>query len=174
MLTGTIDFYHFTLFSLTFILHGDHKTYWSHFSHTCHFIRMKFDVVMKQFRGNILMLLLSKISQNKGNNCCFADCVKNINIGMHSDVYKSIWSKLGVMLRTIILYILILVHLTLTLNQGHKSARKQNSPTPIISQTFRSIWMEFGVLLRLLGVINLIWFRPFDIQWRQPYLCDFV
>ena len=36
--------------------------------------------------------------------------------------------------------------------------------------------MGFGVLLRLDGVIILIFllFHPFNVQGREPYLCDFV
>ena len=45
------------------------------FSRTFHLIRMKF-VVMKQFKFSILRLSLSKIYENKENNCYFTDCVK--------------------------------------------------------------------------------------------------
>ena len=34
---------------------------------------------------------------------------KNFNIGMHLDVYEWIWFKLGMIISTILLYILILV-----------------------------------------------------------------
>ena len=54
----------------------------------------------------------SKGYWKKGNNCCFIDCFKNFNVGMHSDVYESIWFKLGMMIDTVVLYILILVKLT--------------------------------------------------------------
>ena len=43
-----------------------------------------------------------------GNNCYFTDCAKIFNDGMHSDVYKPIWFKFGVMIDTIDLNILIL------------------------------------------------------------------
>ena len=39
-------------------------------------------------------------------------------------------------------------------------------------KSFQLIWMEFGVLLRLVGAINLILSCPFDIQGREPDLCD--
>ena len=69
------------------------------FSHTFHLIRMKFDVVIKQFKLNTLRvrLLLSMIYEN--NNCCFTDSMKKnpFNIRMHLDVYKLIWFKLGIM-----------------------------------------------------------------------------
>ena len=43
---------------------------------TFHLISMKFDIVLKYSRLKILFL--SEIKWNKGNNCCFTDCVKNI------------------------------------------------------------------------------------------------
>ena len=61
------------------------------FWHTFQLLRIKFDMVMKQFKLNILGLPLRKISGNKGNNCSFTNCIKNFNIGMYSEVYKSIW-----------------------------------------------------------------------------------
>ena len=45
--------------------------------------------------------------------------------GMHSDVYESISFILGMMIDTVVLYVLILVKLTWTVIQGHKSVRKQ-------------------------------------------------
>ena len=55
----------------------------THFS----LIRMKFDVMMKQFKLNILRLLLSKIYFHKGNNCFFYWLhPKQINISVHADV----------------------------------------------------------------------------------------
>ena len=43
---------------------------------------------------------------------------------MHLDIYESIWLKLGMLLNTIELYILIQVSLILTFIQGHMSVRK--------------------------------------------------
>ena len=67
MLIGTINFYHFILFSLTLTMPGGSqgqrkvKLTGFIFSHTIHLIRMKFDIVIKQLKLNILRLLLSKI-----------------------------------------------------------------------------------------------------------------
>ena len=47
------------------------------FMHTFHLIWMKFDVV-KRFKLNIVRLLCSKIYWNKGNHCCFTDCIKQL------------------------------------------------------------------------------------------------
>ena len=107
---GNIDFYHFRPVSLT--LPGGHKVspkqnlLASFFFHTFQLMRMNFDVVMEQFKLNILRLLLSKLYRKNGNNCCFTDCAKKL--GMYSDVYESIWFKLG-MIDTIVLYSSILV-----------------------------------------------------------------
>ena len=60
--------------------HRKSKTYWFHFSHTFPLIRMKFYVVMKQFMLNYVRLLLSKVYWDKGSNCCFTDCVKNVTL----------------------------------------------------------------------------------------------
>ena len=56
-----------------------------------------------------MRLLFSKIDWNKVNDCCFTDCIKEINIGMQMDIYESIWLKLGEITDTIVFYILILV-----------------------------------------------------------------
>ena len=68
----------FTDLDLAWGSHGQHEanTVGFIFLHIFHLFRMKFDVVRNQFKLNILRLLLSKICWNKGNNCCFADCVK--------------------------------------------------------------------------------------------------
>ena len=50
---------------------------------------------------------------------------KNLNVGMHSDVYESIWFKLARMIYIIKFYVSVLVYVTLTLVQGHNDARKQ-------------------------------------------------
>ena len=48
------------------------------FFHTFHLIRMKFGVVMKQLKLNILWLFLSKICLNKENKCFSTDCIKKL------------------------------------------------------------------------------------------------
>ena len=63
MLIGTIDFFHLILHSVTLAMPWGHKVSIKQnlFSHTFHLIRMKFDVVMKHFKLNILRLLLTKM-----------------------------------------------------------------------------------------------------------------
>ena len=58
------------------------------FSHTFHLIRMKFDVVMEQFKLNMLRLLLSKIYETRVMTAVLQTTSKNFNIGMHTDVCK--------------------------------------------------------------------------------------
>ena len=65
---------------------------------------------------------------------------KNFSIGMHLNIYESIWFKLSMMIGTIDLYILILVFLTLTFIQGHRSARKQK----FLGNYLTKIFNEFG------------------------------
>ena len=47
---------------------------------------MKLDVMLKQFKIDVPILLLSEIYCNEGNNCCFTECLKKIYVGMLSDV----------------------------------------------------------------------------------------
>ena len=53
------------------------------FSYTFRLVRKKFEVMFKQFKLNILILILSESALIKGNSCCFTDCVNNVNISMH-------------------------------------------------------------------------------------------
>ena len=72
------------------------------FSHNCDLIRMKFDVVMKQFKLNILRLLLSKIYWNKGNNCCFYWlCEKTLTLACIWIYTNQFWFKLGMTIGTV-------------------------------------------------------------------------
>ena len=71
---------------------------------------MKFDVVLKQFKLNILRLLIwGRVLETREITAVLLTASKNFSIGMQSDVYESIWLKLGVMTHAIVLYILILV-----------------------------------------------------------------
>ena len=64
--------------------------------HPCfQLISMKCDVVLKQFKLNIMILLLSEILWNKGNSCCLL-IAPEANIG----VDLGICLKLGVMIAT--------------------------------------------------------------------------
>ena len=52
---------------------------------------------------------LSKIERNKGITAVLLTVSKYFNVGMHSDIYWSVWYKLGMMIDTTALCILILV-----------------------------------------------------------------
>ena len=73
---------------------------------------------------------------------------------------------------TIVLYILILVYWTLILIQGHKSVKKQT----LLRQLSHNVFNCFEWNFACSGVMNLIFILccPFDVQGREPYLCDFV
>ena len=58
------------------------------FSHTFDLIRMKSDVLMKQFKLNIMRLVLIKIYLHKGKiSAVLQTALETFNAGMHSDVY---------------------------------------------------------------------------------------
>ena len=67
VLIGAIDFCHYILLPLTLILIGGHKVsarlnpLGFIFCHTFQLVRMKFNVVLKQIKLRILVLLLSEI-----------------------------------------------------------------------------------------------------------------
>ena len=70
----------FTDLNLDLGLQGQHKAKPLSFilSYTFQLIRMKTDLVLKQFKLNILILFLSEIWWIMGNNCRFSDCIKTI------------------------------------------------------------------------------------------------
>ena len=79
------------------------------------------------------------------------------------------------MVDTIVVYILILVKLTMTFSQGHRSPRKPKLLCQL-SQSFLLIWwnmiycgdiLVWWILYSLLSCL-------FNIQGREPWLCDFV
>ena len=78
VLKSTTDFYHFVLLSLTLTVPGGLKVsakqgLLASFSHF-YVIKTKFNVVIKQFKVNILRTLLSKIYRNKGNTMFYRLC----------------------------------------------------------------------------------------------------
>ena len=154
MLIGTIDFYHCILLSLTLTLSGVHRVTAKKkpigviFLHTFHLIRTTFDVVMG--------LLRSKIFKTREITAVLqAAPKKSFNIGMHSGSYEWVWFKLGIMIDTVVLYLLILVLLTLTVIRGHRSVRKQK----LLHQLSHKVvsWLEW----------NLIYY--WDLVWQTSY-----
>ena len=91
---------------------------------------------MKQIKLNILRLPLNKFHGNKGSKCCFTDCIKKpFNVGMHSDVYESVCFKLGMVIDTFVLCILIRL-VDLDFDSRSQEWEKAKSTAPIISQSF--------------------------------------
>ena len=115
MLTGIIDVYHHMPLLVTLTLTGSGVTRsmqsktCCHSSHTFEFIRLKFQTMLKRFKLNILMLLLSETKWIKGDHCCFTDLLKLHSIGMHSDIFILICCKRDVMIDPTELCILFLV-----------------------------------------------------------------
>ena len=145
----------FTDLDLTFGSQGQHeaKPVSFIFSHTFHLIKLKFDVVIKQFMLNIVKVLLSKICRNKGNNCCCTGYVKRIyTFGRLHISLIQIWSDdrycctLHVDTRT------------LTLMQGHRSVSQQN----LLHQLSHKILNRFEW--------NLVYFWDLLAWWTSPIL----
>ena len=131
-------------------------------SHTFHLMRMKFDMVLKQFRWNICILILSFVYLSKGYNCWFLRAAwKSFNIGMHSDIYELIWSRLGMMTDTTELCISLLCLSDLDLPLGSQGCENAQ-----ISQSSQSVWMEFDRVSRL-GGMNLILFFVLSDQYSS-------
>ena len=79
------------------------------FWHTFQLIRMKFDVVLKQFMLNILMLLWLRFNELWETAAVLLTGLKDFNVGTHLAVYELFWFKLGMMIDTIELDIVMLV-----------------------------------------------------------------
>ena len=86
--------------------------------------------------------------------------LNSFSVGMHLDVYDTIWFKLGLIIDTVEHHILMLIWLTLTFIQGHISARnfrKQKTSVWMISQSFLLIWWNLvccGDLLNLILILS--------------------
>ena len=73
---------------------------------------------------------------------------------MHSDIYESIWFKLGVMIGTNVLFYTGVIDQDL--DSRSLEWEKAKTSVPIVSESFQLIWMKLGMLLRFVVVINLI------------------
>ena len=102
---------------------------------------------------------------------------------MHSGVYEWIWFKLGLMIDTNVLYILILALLTLTLVQGHMSVRKQKFMCQFSHKVFnRFQWnlvyccvhVSIEIDWKLIGVMNLTLLLCHPYSREKTLLYDFV
>ena len=75
---------------------------------------MEYEAVMKQFKLNVLRLLLSEIPESREISAVILTISNSFDVGIHSDIYEPIGFQLGVMIDTTELYVLILVCVTLT------------------------------------------------------------
>ena len=114
MLIGTIDLYHFMPLSVTFALAEGHRKAKNRkqnllnlFCHTLvKWSGLNLNMVLKHFMLNILKLRSGEINCHR-KKLQFYWLSKNFNIGVHSAVYTPIWFKLGVVIDTTGLYVLI-------------------------------------------------------------------
>ena len=167
-LTATI-LCHFKWPWLGFTRSDENKTYWLLFLHTWEMIRMKFDVVLKQCKLNSLNTYLNgKLYLIKGNNLLFY-----FKVDMHSDVYELIWFQFGMMIDTTELHILILVYRTLTMVQGHRSAKKAKMCAPSISQFFYLFVWNLVYCWHLIVLWMCILTCQINILGREPLLVWF-
>ena len=94
----------FTTLDLNYGVTRSAQNSFSQFHLFTHFqlISMNFDVVLKEFKLKILILLLIESYLIKGNNCSFTDCVEQkFNVGIHSNTFEPILFKVGLMIDTI-------------------------------------------------------------------------
>ena len=138
------------------------------FSHTFPLVRMKFDVVMKQFNLTFSDCFWVRFRETRRITAVLLTASKNFQAGMHLNMYESNWFKFG-MIDIIVLYIiLILVWFAWVFVQGQKAQ------TSVISQSFQSIWMKVDVsMYPMVWWTNFHLFCPFNRQGREPYY-DFV
>ena len=75
-------------------------------SHAFQLIKMKSNIVFRQFKLNILILFWDETEWSRGNNCILnsSESKKNFNVGLHSDVCRPIWFKFRMAIETITLY----------------------------------------------------------------------
>ena len=99
-------------------------------------IRMDRDLIVKQFKWNILILLLNEIHQIKESKCCSLTASKNFSVGLYLDVYEPIWIKLGLMIDISGLYNYFHFFLCcLGLDSKSHVCKKTKTSAPVISQS---------------------------------------
>ena len=110
--------------------------------------RLSYSCPLKQFKLNIPRLL-SFMESRKRTYVQAAS--KNINVGIHLDIYEPSWFKLSMMIDTTELYILMLVSLTLTMIQAHRVARKKKN---FCASYLPRLWMDVGGVGTLLRLVS--------------------
>ena len=125
------------------------------FLHSLHLIRMKFGVVSKYLRLNILILL---------------SWIKEKQLLLYRLHQKNIYDNRDYWI----------LHFDSSLSGFDLLSRPQGCYkvqiyVPVISESFQLILVEFGVLLRLTGLTNVkfIFYQPIAIRGKEPYVCDF-
>ena len=103
------------------------KTSLAIISQSFQLIWMELDLLLRTVGVVNLILMLSHLFCVQGKEPYFWDFVKkkSFNIGLYSDIYGQISFKLGIMIETTKLYILISVLVTFTFIQGHRCMGNQ-------------------------------------------------
>ena len=139
---GTTDFYYFIPLSKTYTLAEGHKISTKTkltdftFSHTFRLVRMKFTMVQKQLKLNILVLFLSQIWSNKRISVVLLTASKNFNTSLHSDVYESVWFKVDLVLDTIVVKFDTSI-IDLDFDSWSQQTKKSSISVSVISQRFQ-------------------------------------
>ena len=94
----------------------------------------------------------------------------NLFFAIHLDVYERVGFKVGMTSHSIELYILILVLLTLTFNKVTGVQKKQTN----MRQLSHKVSITLDDICYTVVKPILILFRPFKIQRKEAYICDFV
>ena len=112
----------------------------------------------------------------EGKILLFCLCPQSLKLArVHIIIYELIWFKLGMIVDSIELYILILVSVTLTLIQGHSDAWSKTFYTSYItkfSTDLDGIWYTFETCcsVKLHAYLILL----INIQMREAYLRNFT
>ena len=134
---------------------------------------------VEEIRLNILILLLSRIWWNKGNNCFFCALKKRVWIFINGFGSNLVW--LEILLKTPLWSIWFDSSLSdIDLYWRSQECEKAKTSVPIISQSFQSFWMVYCWDLLLCWISYSCYhvrsiFREenptFVISWKQTKLC---
>ena len=99
---------------------------------------------------------------------------KNFNVGMHSDIYEPAWFKHDLMRDTSDLYILILVHINLTLIPGHRDAREQNLLCQLSPEVFNGFGWDWHAVETCWSDKSCNFSCLVNIQGKESSFGDFI
>ena len=129
-----------------------------------------------------LILILSCVFNIQGKESYMYDSViESFNVGLYSDIYRSVSFRLGMVIETTKVYVLISVWMIFTFIQGNSCIKKKKKKTlvSIFSQIWVLVWMKFSMLrqpvLFLRPLLNLLCInKQRNIQPRELSWCCFL